>query len=189
MNACIGKSDNEIIRLVLKNNDYFECLIERYEEKIKRYVRRVCSVDPAAAEDISQEVFVKVFYHLNDYNEKFSFSVWIYRIAHNLSVDFIRKNGRFFESITNYGDGSMIYNRILSDEDLPENYRKKELGKRVRDVLATLPQKYRVVLVLRYLEDMSYREISDILKKPLNSVSVLINRGHKLLRSRLKFKL
>jgi len=189
MLTCTGKTDREVVQMVLRNYDYFECLIARYEERIKRYIIRICSVNPETAEDIAQEVFVKVFYHLNDYNNNFSFSVWIYRIAHNMAVDFIRKNSRFFESITNYGDGSEVYNLILADDDLYENYRKKELGMIVRKALYSLPRKYREVLILRYLEDISYKEISYILKKPVNSVAVLINRGSKLLKSRLKFKL
>jgi RNA polymerase sigma-70 factor (ECF subfamily) len=189
MRDCAEKSDQKVVKLALKDSNYFECLVERYEAKIKRYVVRICSVDMHTAEDISQEVFVKVFYHLNDYDSSFSFSVWIYRIAHNLAIDFIRKNGKFLESVTNYGDDGKILNLILSDENLPENYRKQELGEQVRKALYALPEKYRDVLVLRYLEDKSYEEISDILKKSVNSVSVLINRGKKLMKDRLKFKL
>jgi RNA polymerase sigma-70 factor (ECF subfamily) len=189
MENCAGKTDQEVVKLALKDGNYFECLIERYEAKIKRYVMRICSVDSDTAEDISQEVFVKVFYHLNDYDGGFSFSVWIYRIAHNMAIDFIRKNGRFFESITNYGEDGKICNLILSDEDLPENYQKQELVEMVRKSLYSLPEKYRDVLVLRYLEDKSYEEIGDILRKSVNSVSILLSRGKKLMKDRLKFKL
>ena len=74
---------------------------------------------------------------------------------------------------------------LAGHTDLPKEYAKKEISKKVRKIVYELPVKYREVLVLRYLEDKSYTEISDILKRSVNSVSVLVNRAKKLFKEKI----
>jgi len=66
-------------------------VVEKYEQKLMKYILRITSVDKEDAENILQEVFIKAYRNINSYNAKYSFSSWIYRIAHNHSLDFYRK--------------------------------------------------------------------------------------------------
>ena len=84
-------SDSEIISLTLNESDNFALIIDRYEQKIFRYIMRLGDFSLADAEDILQEVFIKIYTHINEYDRSLSFSSWIYRIAHNATIDTFRK--------------------------------------------------------------------------------------------------
>ena len=88
---CITKTDNELVKLSLDNSDHFSCLTSRYEDKLLHYIMRISKFRKEDAGDILQDVFVKTYYNLNDFDEKLKFSSWIYRIAHNQAVSEIRK--------------------------------------------------------------------------------------------------
>lgn len=169
--------------MALKNSDNFVYLVERYESRLIRYVLRISSFDVATAEDVVQDVFISVYKNLNDFDRDLSFSSWIYRIAHNTVIDYVRK----FKSRPMQVELDDDYVFLLpNDVDLPEEMSRKELSVFVKKILLELPEKYREVLVLRYLEDKSYKEIGDILRKSVNSVSVLINRAKDKMKAKLK---
>ncbi|MCK9186406.1 sigma-70 family RNA polymerase sigma factor [Candidatus Gracilibacteria bacterium] len=184
-----NKTDAEIVKLSLDNDACFEELVERYEAKLMRYILRIASLGKETAEDLLQEVFVKVYQNLNDFDSQFLFSSWIYKITHNVVISYIRKsyNGPKFISI----DDDEFYKNFIDlmpgNSDLPKELDSKNISKKVRAVLLELPEGYREVLVLYYLEEKSYKEISDILERPINSVSVMINRAKKQLKEKLNF--
>lgn len=181
------KSDKEIVSLSLKNDKYFTQLVERYEAKLGRYIFRLARLENETTEDLLQEVFIKVYKNLNDFDDSFSFSSWIYRITHNEVMSFLRNmkvRPKIVHPKSEEVDTEFI-NLLPDDTDLPAELAKKELGEKVRDAVYNLPDKYREVLVLRYLEDKSYDEISDILRKSVNSVTVLVNRAKKRLKKQL----
>ena len=93
-NDCNEKNDEELVALALKNQDFFACLVERYEPKLMRYVRRISAATQEDAEDLLQEIFVKVYRNLNDFDPDLKFSSWIYRIAHNQVISYWRKTAR-----------------------------------------------------------------------------------------------
>ena len=175
---CEKKSDKQLIKLALKNTDYFECIISRYEAKLMHYIRRITNVDKETAEDILQEVFLKIYKNLRDYDETFKFSSWIYRITHNEAISFFRKQKARPALVDNENNDDMdILSTIPADISLRDDYVKKELAHKVREVIAVLPEKYRNALILRYMEDKSYEEIADIMQKPAGTVATLINRA------------
>jgi len=180
--------DAELVVLTLQDDseEFFEELIERYERKLLRYVMRISYFDFAEAEDILQEVFLKVYHNLNEFDDEFAFSSWIYRITRNFVISQVRKN-KSRPNVVRIDDefAESLIERLPSEIDLPRDFVRKELKERVRSALAKLPEKYREVLVLYYLEEQSYAEISDILKRSVNSVSVQINRAKKKLRGML----
>ena len=123
---------------------------------------------------------------MNDYDEDYAFSSWIYRITHNELIDHVRKAAKGPVAMDLKGDEFVNYIEMIPGKsDLPQEYGKKELAALVRKSLFALPQKYREVLVLRFLEEKSYTEISDILKRSVGSVSVLINRAKDKLKNQL----
>lgn len=176
---CEKKSDKQLVKLTLKNTDYYECIISRYEPKLMHYIRRITNVDKETAEDILQEVFLKIYKNLQDYDDTFKFSSWIYRITHNEAISFFRKQKARPELVdtSNSEEDVDILSTIPADVNLRDDYVKKEMAHKVREVIAVLPEKYRNALILRYMEDKSYEEIADILQKPAGTVATLINRA------------
>lgn len=168
-------SDEELVKMVLKDLNSYQYIIDRYETKLLRYIQRIIYVSIEDAEDILQEVFIKAYRNINGYNSKYSFSSWIYRIAHNEAVSFLKKKKRVVE-----GSGDIeVFEKISSGEDIEDDFVSELKHKEVRDLMSKLDPKYREVLVLRYFEDMEYNEISDILHTSVGNVSSLINRGKK----------
>ena len=90
-------ADNDIVEMVIKDPNSYKYIIERYEKKLLGYIRRILFVSKEDAEDILQDVFIKAYKNINSYDSKYSFSSWIYRIAHNESVSFLRKKKKIIE--------------------------------------------------------------------------------------------
>lgn len=175
---CDKKSDKQLVRLTLKNADYYECLVNRYEEKLFRYIRRITNLDKESIEDLLQEIFLKVYKNLNDYDPDFTFNSWIYRIAHNEAISYFRKIKARPETVQlENGEGVSFLDILPSDIDLREDYVKKELARKVHKLINQLPEKYQAVLVLKFLEEKSYEEISNILQIPTGTVATQINRA------------
>ncbi|MBT4917349.1 RNA polymerase sigma factor [Candidatus Peregrinibacteria bacterium] len=179
------KSEKQLVELSLKDDKHFAELVERYEAKLSRYIFHLSSLDSASTEDILQEVFIKVYENLNGYDTSFSFSSWIYRITHNEVISFFRKKKARPQAISPDDVDEDYITLIPDDTDIPKELKRKELAAKVKKAVLELPEKYRDVLVLRYLEDKSYQEISDILKISINNASVLVNRAKEKLKSKL----
>lgn len=174
---CDKKTDRQLVKQTLKNADHFECLMERYEGKLLRYIQRITNVDRETAEDILQEVFLKAYKNLHEYDDDFEFSTWIYRIAHNEAISFYRKQKVRPEVVVQKENETDYLEMVPSEIDLRDDYVKKELATKVHQIINSLPEKYKTVLVLKFLEERSYDEIADILQKPPGTIATLINRG------------
>src|SRR5665648_188700 len=83
---CSNMTDNELVKLSLDNPDHFFCLTKRYESKLLRYIMRISKFSHEDAEDVLQDVFIKTYYNLNEFDSELKFSSWIYRIAHNQTI-------------------------------------------------------------------------------------------------------
>ena len=177
-NTYVDKTDEELVTLTLKSQDFFACLIDRYEPKLMRYIRRISSLTQEDAEDLLQEIFVKVYRNLNDFKTDLKFSSWIYRIAHNQVISHWRKTRVSSQVLKFEGDEDYL-KMLASDEDLVQGVERRFTAEEVKKILAQMDEKYREVLVLKFLEGQDYKEISDILKKPLGTVATLINRAKK----------
>ena len=174
-----SKSDAEIVKLTLRDQEMFLHLMQRYEGKLSRYIRRFAYVDTQTVEDILQEVFIKIYKNLNDFDLDLSFSSWAYRITHNEAINYLKKLDRQ-KSIPLESDDEDVVSLISileSDVDIVKELSKKELQKKVQEVLSMLSPDFREILILKFLEEKEYKEISDILKKPMGTVATLINRA------------
>ena len=94
MENILEKSDPELVELSLKNKEFYGFLIQKYQDKLKRYILRISGGVYNDADDILQDVFIKVYKNLNDYDPELKFSSWIYRITHNETISFLRKVNR-----------------------------------------------------------------------------------------------
>jgi len=172
------KTDEELVAMTLENPDAYAFLVERYEEKLLRYVMRISTGAREDAEDVLQDVFLSAYKNLNDFDQELKFSSWIYRIAHNKVISHFRKVTARPKTMTYEGD-SQLLNILASEEDIALDLEKKYTVEEVRDMLETLDERYKEVLVLKFLEEKDYKEISDILEKPMGTVATLINRAKK----------
>lgn len=169
-------SDEELVALTLKNQDNFVLIINRYKDKLFNYIRRITSIRDEDAEDLLQDIFLKVYLNLNDFDKDLKFSSWIYAITHNQVISQHRKTSVRAEghSTTLEDDSARkLASSINIEQELDIIY----LKDKVAQVLYALTEKYREVLVLRFLEEKNYQEISDIIKKPVGTVGSLMNKA------------
>lgn len=175
--------DKELVEQCLKDKDSYYLFINQFYDPLDRYIRRLGCADHQDRKDILQEVFIKAYINLASYDDSYPLSSWVYRIAHNETMSFYRKK-KVRPSISMEDD----LLEILADEaeDIKESFDIEYDKKFMADALEKLDPKYREVLVLRFFEDKSYDEISDILEKPPGTISTLIYRAKNELEKILK---
>lgn len=178
-------SDQELVKLTLKNQDIFLYLMQRYEAKLLRYIHRISNLDQDDAQDILQEVFIKVYNNLNNFDSDLKFSSWIYRITHNQVISNFRKLKARPQKIL-WDEGGEFLKNIASEFNLEKEISQKLDAEIILKILKKLDYKYKEVLELRFLEDKTYDEILDILKKPAGSVATLIHRAKKSFKFELE---
>ena len=173
MNDLSKLTDERVVEVVRKDNDSYSEIIKRYQEKLLRYATYLIKDEERAA-DVVQNTFIKVYINLNAFHTKKKFSSWIYRITHNEAMNMVKKYKK--EVMMSEGfDGD-------SGVDNEKEYGEKELGQMIKTCLNEVPLKYREPLSLHYLEEKSYKEISDILRVPMGTVGTRINRGKLLMK-------
>jgi len=182
--GCINKTDEQIVVLTLKNQDYYLCLMKRYEAKLLNYVLKISNISREDAEDILQEVFVKAYQNLNDFDLNFKFSNWIYSIAHNTTISAFRKKKVRPQTVS--WEDKDLDNILKSILDVEDTSLQKLTYKHILKKINQLPLKYKDVLILKFVEGKDYREISDILHKPMGTIATLINRAKKSLKQELE---
>jgi RNA polymerase sigma-70 factor (ECF subfamily) len=155
----------------------FGILMERYEVKLLRYGRKFIS-EQEDITDIVQEVFISAYRNMQSFDASQKFSPWIYRIAHNRFVNALRKTSRApFFSI----DFDSLISHPAAPEDTKSHAEEKEMKALVEKGLEKLPQKYREILILYYLEELSYKEIADVLQVPTGTVGIRLLRAKEAL--------
>ncbi len=169
-------SDEEIVKLALENQDNFVLIINRYKTKLFNYIRRITNVRDEDAEDLLQDVFLKVYLNLNDFDTDLKFSSWIYAVARNQVISQHRRLNARAEghSITLEDDSA---SKIMFNFNIENEIDNLYLKDKVAKILYSLAEKYREVLVLKFLEEKNYQEISDIIKKPIGTVGSLMNKA------------
>ena len=175
---CLGLSDNEVISKSKEDLKYFACLYNRYDQRLIRYILKISQASYEEASDILQESFIKVWINLNEFDNDLKLSSWLYSIVHNETVSFCRKK-------KSYGKNNKLNiddSNLLDYYEIPEDLTEEENEIITNDILNNLPRKYREVLVLKFLEKMSYEDISDVLRIPEGTVAVRINRAKKMFR-------
>ncbi|HRZ95546.1 MAG TPA: RNA polymerase sigma factor [Candidatus Moranbacteria bacterium] len=180
-------SDNDLVEIIRKKNqERYSEIVERYQKKLFVYIYRLIG-NREEAEDLLQDVFVKAYKNLNSYDTSRKFSSWIYRIAHNESVNYIkRKSLKKFISWETIVSTKDKLDSSSEEEGADKAWIRKEVSKEVNEAIGKLPFKYKQVLTLRYYSDQSYEEIAEILGRPVNTVGTLINRAKKKLAEEIK---
>lgn len=170
-------SDEKIVEIVREeDNEKYAIIIERYQKKLSHYLKKFIS-DQDELEDVLQTVFVKAYKNLYDFDTKRKFSSWIYRIAHNEAVNFLKRHSKKGINLD-----EVEYKIIDKKIDIIRDIDKNILKERMKTALNKLEDKYKDPIILYYFEDKNYEEISDILKIPKNTAGTLIHRGKKQLK-------
>ncbi len=176
-------SDEQLAKLVQEGDkDQFGHLMERYQAKLFRYGRKFLS-NPDNIEDVVQDVFVKTYENIQSFDVSQKFSPWIYRIAHNTYVNALKKQSR--GPLFLFDFDTLISHTVVEDPVVKER-EEKEMKEIVEKGLAEIEPKYREMLVLYYIEDLSYKEIAEILRIPIGTVGVRIMRSKEMLRTAYK---
>ena len=148
--------------------------------------------DRSLAEDLAQEAFIRAFNAIGSYNPGYKFSSWMFKIAHNLTIDHLRK--RRLDTISIHGSPNAVTadeqartSLVLeSSEERPDAYVENlELGTQIETAIGRLRPEYRAVTLLRHVEGYSYQEIADILEIPLGTVKTYIHRARLELKAAL----
>lgn len=175
-------------KLALKGDQRaFAELVELYKDKIYHLAYRMLN-NRHEAEDVVQETFLRVYRNLDRYDDKQKFSTWIYRIGTNLCIDRLRKRRPVYslDAEVNDQEGIDGYSMIPSTNVTPETeLLLSETQRLIYEAIDSLPVKYRSVMILRYLQDLSLQEIGDVLDMPVTTIKTRVHRGREFLRKKL----
>ena len=184
--------DYGLIKRALGNADqkaYAE-LLQRYRESVYFVMLRMCN-NKDDAEDLTIEAFGRAFKRLNQYTPNFAFSTWLFKIASNNAIDFLRnKKKKFTLSLDTKieNDQGHDYSKGIKSETLDpeENIIKKQKIQHLRVVVDKLKPRYKELVVLRYYEELSYEEIAQKLDLPIGTVKAQLFRARDFLFNILK---
>ncbi len=185
-------SDAELVKLAIKGEElaYVE-LMNRYRKKVETIVLRIVR-QKIETEDLVQEIFAKAFTSISSFKSEFSFSTWLYKIATNHCIDFVRKKRLSTYSLDeDYElEEDSIQREIPDWSKLPDRELfEKQRNEIIHQAINSLPEHYRKVIIMRHFEEKSYEEIANELKLPIGTVKVQIFRARELLYKNLKDKL
>jgi len=161
------------------DREAFGELVEQYRDNVYRLAYRMCG-NAYDADEAAQEAFVAAWRALPNFRGDAKFSTWLYRLTTNAAIDVMRREKRH----QTVGDGEMV--DLADDADSPqETVERTEQQEAVQEALATLSEEYREVLLLRYMEELDYAEIAEVLQLPSGTVKSRINRAKAALKTAL----
>ena len=185
------REDHEIIKKALDGDqDSFTRLMKKYHDPVFSLVFKIIH-DKEEIEDLVQETFIKAFGSLKSFNENYSFSTWIFKIASNNCIDYMRKKKLKTLSIdmtVEQEEGESSFELPDPTYETDKNLIEEQRRKIIQDAINSLPEKYRVVIQMRHQEEKNYDEISEILCMPIGTVKAHIFRAREMLNKYLKDK-
>ena len=187
--------DADVVRLAQQGRESaFRELVRRYERPVFSLVFRMVR-DRETAEDLAQDAFIKVLNHIDKYSPEFKFSSWLFKIANNVAIDWLRRKKIDTVSL----DGSphaataaeieaTTFDVAARQETALEELESRELGTAIERAIAKLRPEYRSCIMLRHVEGRSYEEIAATLDLPLGTVKTYIHRARHELRRALEHR-
>lgn len=171
MRSIVKTTDEDLVSEIISGQkELFYHLVIRYEAKLKRYILTVTN-RRNEVEDILQTVFLKAYKNLPTFNKGLKFSSWLYRIAHNESINLIGSG--FIQRVVSMPEWFDIGHRDSIEEKIDD----EQIKRKLKGCVELLDIKYKEPLILFYYEEKTYEEISDILRISIQSVGVRIHRG------------
>lgn len=188
MNGGVGLEVDR--KLIIKCKEYdkysFKALFQLYE----KYLYCLCysyTQNQQDALDLVQEIYIKVFNNIKTFDESLPFHPWIRKISVNTCLNFRRTIKNNILSLNqSIEEDITLEDMLVSDDDVEDEIMNLEIKDIIKNNLKEIPDKYRIIIVLRYYENLNYNEISKILGKPLGTVKTDLYRAKALLRKKLK---
>jgi RNA polymerase sigma-70 factor (ECF subfamily) len=185
--------DADVVALARKGREVaFREIVRRYERPVFSLVFRMVR-DRELAEDLSQDAFIKVLNHLDRYHPEFKLSSWLFKIAHNVTIDYLRKRKLTTVSMSGSPNASTpdeieatSFDVDSQSESALDEMASKELGTAIEQAIAKLRPEYRSCIMLRHVEGRSYEEVAAMLDLPLGTVKTYIHRARHELREALE---
>lgn len=176
------EDDHFVLKAIRGEQGAFKKLMDKYQKPLYYHVLKMVK-NHEQVEDIVQESFMKAFSNLSSYNTNYAFSTWLYRITTNHTIDYLRKKKlktRSIDEPVKAKDGEMQF-QVVGNSETDRKIIRKERKQILTDAILNLPDKYREVIEMRHLEELSYQEISDQLDLPLGTVKAHIFRAREML--------
>ena len=177
-----AKDDNQLM------NEFAGCSVSSYNQLANKYKHRLLNFvmkgllnDRDTGEDVVQKTLIRVYEYKYRYKPTFGFSTWIYTIARNYAINELRKKQNY--SIDD--NASSIQNEVISELNIEANLENKELTEVIKTHIANLKPKYREIIIMRYMEELSYEEISGITGQKINTLKSLSKRGLEKIKENL----
>jgi RNA polymerase sigma-70 factor, ECF subfamily len=186
-----GLSDAEMMLRVKAGDDSaFDYLVQKYRRPIISFMYRMAH-NPAAAEDLAQEVFLRVYRSRANYEPSAKFSTWLYRIATNLGVNYARDTRHERpENVTNLDEPDQETGQALDLADkkpsVEEEILRRERMTAIRQKVEALPERQKLAVLMHKYQQMDYRQIADVLKLSESATKSLLFRAYETLRTQLK---
>ena len=161
--------------------------MRNYQDMVFSTAMRLLA-NSAEAEDVSQEVFLKVYQALDRFDPQYRFSTWLFRVAQNAAIDQIRRQRLKLVSMQRDGGGEDDAHEMDFPSPTPTPYgdlRNSERGEAIQSAVDALPWEYRELILLRHFSELSYEEIAQMKKLPLGTVKNKLFRGRQMLKERL----
>jgi RNA polymerase sigma-70 factor, ECF subfamily len=182
----VDLSDREVSGEILEScrrgdREAFRALYGVYKDRVYSIALYFFHGDHAVAGDVTQQVFLKLMTSIGRFRGDAAFSTWLYRLVVNACLDVTRR--RASDAIILAGSPRETAGGPSAQE---EAYARAQLAHSVRAAIATLPQKYRIAVLLRYFEDLSYEQMAEALDCSMGTVASRLSRGHRMLAERLK---
>ena len=176
----MSQTDTELVRAALSGNqDACRALVARHQHAVYNLALRLLR-DPAAAEDVAQDTFLKTFQRLHTFDTSRRLTPWLLRIAHNTAIDVLRRRVPPAASLLNDPvDGSAS---TAAEADLE----RRELRDALSDGIGALRPQYRAAIVLRYQHELSYAEVADVMGVPVGTAKTYVHRARRDLAERLR---
>jgi len=186
------KEDAHLIHSALRGDQAaYKKLMKKYHDQIANLIYRIIH-QREQVEDLAQEVFIKAFASLGSFNEEYAFSTWLYKIATNSSIDYIRKKKLRTFSIDKpiaMEESDTTYELPDSTYEPDKHIIQRQRSHLIQEAINKLPEKYKKVITLRHSEERDYSEIAKILKLPIGTVKAHIFRARELLNKYLRSKI
>ena len=182
----INLSNRELSREIIEacrsgDRDAFRALYDFYKARVYSIALYFFHGDQAAASDVTQQVFLKLMTNIGQFRGDALFSTWLYRLVVNACMDAARQR----KSEAAGSDRSRLES-VAGPGSQEQDYVRTQMANSVRVAVAALPPKFRIAVLLRYFEDLSYREMAKALHCSMGTVASRLSRGHSILAERLK---
>lgn len=180
-------SDEELVVAALDGDpDAFATLVTRYQRRLTAFLGQLVG-DIELARELTQEAFIRSWSALDRFDPKYRFSTWLFRIAHNLGIDHLRR--RRLQTVSLFrrdGDGDEIEIAVADEHKDPLGHvENRALAEAIRSSIRELRPEYRELVLLRHFAGLSYQEIAEMKEMPLGTVKNKLFRAHTVLRKAL----